>query len=347
MKILVTGGAGYIGSHTIIELIEQGYDIVSIDNHCNSQPASFDRIEAITGKRIANYTIDLTDKGQVDDFFSKEKNFDGIIHFAALKAVGESIDLPLLYYQNNIGALINVLEAMKRENIQHIIFSSSCTVYDANSTPPVNEETPLGETASAYGFTKLVGERIIRDFVHANDQMHATILRYFNPVGAHPSGLNGESPNNIPNNLIPVVTQFASGIINQLEVFGNDYPTRDGSAIRDYVHVMDIANAHVLAIGHMLKSEHIEPYDIFNLGTGDGVSVLEIIAAFEAVSGLKLDFKEVGRRAGDMAAIFSDSSKAKKHLNWSTRFSLHEMMDSAWKWQQNLSKANGGDTVLP
>lgn len=337
MKILITGGAGYIGSHTIVELSPiPGFEIISADNFSNSTPETFQRIKKITGKGIKNYPIDLTDFQATRNVFNDNPDIRGIIHFAALKAVGESVENPVLYYRNNINSLLNLLDCLRNSNVKYFIFSSSCTIYGNINKLPVTEDTPLQKPESPYGFSKIAGERILEDFCKANPRFKTIILRYFNPVGAHPSGEIGELPFNKPNNLVPIITQTAAGLQEKMYVHGNDYNTRDGSCIRDYVHVSDIANAHVLALQYLTENKDSKNYDIFNLGTGKGVTVREIIDAFEKNSGIKLNYETGPRRSGDIEAIFSDSSKAKKILGWKPEFDINEMMKSAWKWQRNL-----------
>ncbi len=332
--ILVTGGMGYIGSHTIIELLNKGtYQPVSIDNCVNSSVETQDRIEQITGQRIPNHHVDLVNLSELETVFQQYDDIVGVIHFAALKAVGESVAQPLKYYRNNFLGLINVLTCCKKFGVKNIIFSSSCTVYGEISQLPVTEETPLSRAASPYGNTKLVGEEIIRDFIHATEDQKAISLRYFNPVGAHDTGLNGEDPINRPNNLVPVITQTASGIIPQLTVFGGDYPTRDGSCIRDYIHVTDIADAHLKAMDYLIQGKNTSNYEVFNLGSGQGVTVLEAIHAFENVTEQKLNYIIGDRRPGDVSAIYSDSSLAKEKLGWEATRGIEDMMASAWKWQ--------------
>ena len=347
MKILVTGGAGYIGSHTIIDILENtDHEVVSIDNFSNSDPNTFDRVEAITGKRVKNYNIDLTSYNSLKtEFFLKEGHIDGVIHFAALKAVGESVAKPVMYYQNNLNGLINLLKCTQKFDVDSFIFSSSCTVYGNAEHQPVTELTPTQIPESPYGYTKLVGEKILSDFAKTKKDFQALSLRYFNPVGAHISGLNGELPKGRPNNLVPVVTQFASGWINDLVVHGTDYETRDGTSIRDYIHVSDIAHAHVLALEFLNKSESETNYDVFNLGSGNGVTVLEVLHAFEKVSGRKLDYLLGPRREGDVEMIFADNSKATKGLKWDLQYGIEDAMASAWKWQQFLNKSKSGDKV--
>lgn len=339
MKILVTGGAGYIGSHTIIDILENSdHEVISIDNFSNSDEATFDRIEQITGKRIKNYNVDISDYHALKSkVFEIEKNIDGIIHFAALKAVGESVDKPVLYYYNNLNSMINLLKCTQKFNINYFIFSSSCTVYGNPSMIPVTETSPIGSTESPYGYTKVVGERILEDFTKTKAGFKAIALRYFNPVGAHMSGLNGELPKGRPNNLVPVVTQFASGWLDQLNVYGNDYNTRDGSAIRDYIHVSDISHAHLLALNSIAGNSDSKAYDIYNLGVGEGVTVFEVLNAFEKIFGKKLNYTVTDRRAGDVEAIFADNSKAQNELGWKPKYNIDDAMSSAWKWQQHLN----------
>jgi len=347
MKILVTGGAGYIGSHTIIDILDNTeHEVVSIDNFSNSDPNTFDRIEAITGKRVKNYEIDLTSYNTLkEDFFLKEWHIDGIIHFAALKAVGESVAKPVMYYQNNLNGLINLLKCAQKFDVDSFIFSSSCTVYGNADHQPVTEFTPTQTPESPYGYTKLVGEKILSDFAKTKSAFQALSLRYFNPVGAHISGMNGELPKGRPNNLVPVVTQFASGWVDDLVVHGTDYGTRDGTAIRDYIHVSDIAHAHVLALDYLNTGQTETNYDVFNLGSGNGVTVLEVLHAFEKISGLKLSYRLGPRREGDVEMIYADNSKATSLLNWKLQFGIEDAMSSAWKWQQFLNKAKNGDKV--
>lgn len=336
-KILITGGCGYIGSHTAIELLSRpGYEIVSIDNLVNSSIRTLDRIEQISGKRMVNYEVDVCNRPALETIFEAHPDIEGVIHFAALKAVGESVAKPLWYYHNNLVSLINILECCEKFGVKAFIFSSSCTVYGDIEDLPVTEKTPTVEAASPYGNTKLVGERIIRDFVVATEGISTIALRYFNPVGAHHSGLNGEDPINRPNNLVPVITQTAVGIIPELTVFGGDYDTRDGSNIRDYIHVTDIAIAHIQSLEYLLEGKNESRYEQFNLGSGKGVSVLEAIQAFEAVTGVKLNYRVGPRRPGDVVAIYSDSTLAKEKLGWEATRGIEEMMASAWKWQQTV-----------
>lgn len=335
-KILVTGGAGYIGSHTIIELFENtGCEVVSADNYSNSTPETYRRIKEITGKEVVHYDIDLCDAGAVRKMFDENKDIDGIIHFAAYKSVPESVADPLLYYHNNIASLVNMLKAVREYNIPHFIFSSSCSVYGDIAQLPVNEKMALG-AISPYGYTKQAGERIVQDFIHSYPGAKAVLLRYFNPVGAHVSGKIGEMPLQRPSNLVPVITQTAIGKMKETVVFGNDYHTRDGSCIRDYVHVSDIARAHIDALNYLEDTEDAPACSTFNLGNGDGVSVLEAIAAFEKVSGVKLNYRIGPRRDGDVEAIYSDITLSKNVLKWEPKYSLDDMMLSAWKWEMNM-----------
>lgn len=334
--ILITGGAGYIGSHTIIELLNsKQFRVISIDNFSNSSPATFERIKKITGEDVKNYNVDICGLAELEKVFAQHPDISGIIHFAALKAVGESVEKPLLYFNNNNGSLLNILKCMEKYHVPNIIFSSSCTVYGSISQLPVNEQTPLQKPESPYGLTKVMGEQIIESITNSNKAIKATILRYFNPVGAHMSGLIGEDPRNKPNNLVPLITQTVAGKIKELIVYGNDYPTRDGTCIRDYIHVSDIADAHVKALIEIINSPN--NYSIYNLGSGKGVSVLEVINAFERSTGKKINYKVGPRRPGDIAAIYSDSSLAEKKLNWKPKYPIEDMMLSAWKWQQNQS----------
>lgn len=337
-KILVTGGAGYIGSHTIIELIENtGCEVISADNYSNSTAKTFERIKEITGKTVKNHAIDLCDATAVQKMLEENKDIDGIIHFAAFKSVPESVEKPLLYYHNNMESLVNMLRAAGEHKISRFIFSSSCSVYGNIAQLPVNEETPL-HAISPYGYTKEAGERLVKDFTHACAGVKAVLLRYFNPVGAHISGKIGEVPLQRPANLVPVITQTAIGKMKDMTVFGNDYNTRDGSCIRDYVHVSDIARAHADALSYLGKNKDAPPCSVFNLGTGAGVSVLEMINTFEKVSGKKLNYHIGKRREGDVAAIYSDNSRAKKILGWTPKYSLEDMMLSAWKWELKMKE---------
>ena len=336
MKILVTGGAGYIGSHTIIEIIENtGWDIVSIDNYANSTSDTYRRISNITGKDVLNYEVNLCDLDNLKLVF-KEHSFDGIMHFAALKAVGESVDEPLKYYQNNLNGLLNLLSLQAAHKVPNHIFSSSCTVYGASDVLPVSENTPSGKAESPYGWTKVMGEQILKDITHDGAIFKSLALRYFNPVGAHSSGKIGELPKGIPNNLVPYITQTASGHRDSLTIHGDDYNTKDGTCIRDYIHVSDIANAHVLAMKYLIDNKQEVPFDYINLGTGNGVSVKETVEAFMAVNKVPLKYSYGPRRPGDVVSMYADNSKAANLLRWSPERDLDEMMRSAWAWQNEL-----------
>lgn len=334
--IIVTGGAGYIGSHTIIELLNKtNFHVVSIDNFSNSLASSYDRIKALTSRPFETINVDLCDKKKLNDHLSTQKNIAGIIHFAAFKSVPDSVADPLNYYHNNLTSLTNLLQFAKENHILNFIFSSSCSVYGNSKELPVTEETVLQKTESPYGHTKQIGEEILSFFSKANPSIKIVVLRYFNPVGAHVSGKIGELPLNKPNNLVPIITQTAVGK-NSLTVFGNDYDTRDGFCIRDFIHVSDIADAHVKAFMYTLENKNKHPISLFNLGTGNGVSVLEAIQAFEKVSGNKLKYTIGARREGDVIAIYANNNLAKQELKWLPQFSLDDMMLSAWKWQQQL-----------
>ena len=335
--IIVTGGAGYIGSHTIIELLNQtNYTIVSIDNFSNSTPATFDRIESITGKRIQNLNANICNLEALEFAISSVKNPIGIIHFAAFKSVGDSVSNPLNYYHNNLQSLINILKICKLKNIDNFIFSSSCSVYGNVDVLPVTEETPFAAAESPYAHTKQIGEYIVSNFTKSEQTFKAVLLRYFNPVGAHQSGLNGELSKDKPNNLVPFITQSAVGILPPLTVFGGDYDTRDGSCIRDYIHVSDIADAHVKALNYLIENRQKQKTSIFNLGTGNGVSVFEAINSFEKVSNHKLNYSVGPRRAGDVINIYANNNLAKQELHWVPKFNLDDMMLSAWKCQLNI-----------
>lgn len=337
-KILVTGGTGYIGSHTVVELQNNGYEVIIADNLSNSKIEVLDGIEAITGIRPQFQKIDLSDALATASFFEKEKNIAAIIHFAASKAVGESVEKPLLYYRNNLNSLMNVMMAMQEHSIQNLVFSSSCTVYGQPEQLPVTEDTPRQEAESPYGNTKTICEDMIRDTLAANENLKGIALRYFNPIGAHPSSKIGELPLGVPNNLIPFLTQTVAGIRPELSVFGDDYNTEDGSCIRDYINVVDLAKAHVVAIERLLKDNNKSRYEYFNIGTGKGVSVLEIISSFERATGVKVPHKIVGRRAGDIEQIYAETSLANNELGWKAEKSLEETLLSAWNWQKRLEK---------
>jgi len=335
-QILVTGGTGYIGSHTAVELQNAGFEVIIVDNLSNSRLNVLDGIEKITGIRPAFEQFDLVEMDKVDKFFSKYPNIAASIHFAASKAVGESVEKPLSYYRNNLVSLINLLECQIKYGISNIVFSSSCTVYGQPDQLPVTENTPRKDAESPYGNTKRVNEDILNDTIAANPQIKGISLRYFNPVGAHPSALIGELPLGVPANLIPFVTQTAAGLRNELKVFGNDYDTIDGSAVRDYINVVDLAKAHVVAVNRLLENKNKAGYEVFNLGTGNGVSVLEIVNAFEKVTGLKLNYKIVARRAGDIEKIWADTTFANVELGWKAETGLEETLLSAWLWEKKV-----------
>ena len=339
-RILVTGGTGFIGSHTTVELQEAGYEVIIIDNLSNSRADVVDGIEKITGIRPHFENIDCCDIEALDKVFSKYEGIEGIIHFAASKAVGESVEKPLLYYRNNINSLVNLLELMPKHGVKGIIFSSSCTVY-GQPTPenlPVTEQSPIQKALSPYGNTKQINEEIIQDYVHSGAHIKSIILRYFNPIGAHPSALIGELPIGVPLNLIPYVTQTAAGIREKLRVFGNDYNTPDGTCIRDYIYVVDLAKAHVKAMSRILDNPEAQPVEIFNIGTGEGVSTLQIIKRFEAVTGVKLNWEFAPRREGDIEKVWGNVDKANTILGWKADTNLDDVLLSAWRWQQKLSE---------
>lgn len=342
--VIVTGGAGYIGSHTIIELLEHtDFHIVSVDNYANSSKETYSNIEKINNKPFDVVDLDVCDKESLFKLFDSYSNIVGVIHFAAFKAVPESVENPYKYYFNNINSQLNMLEACLKFNVHNFIFSSSCSVYGNIDSLPVNENTPFNKAESPYAYTKQVGEEILKDYSKAFPILQTIALRYFNPVGAHLSGLNGENPINKPSSLVPIITKTANGKMNEMNVWGTDYNTRDGSCIRDYIHVSDIAQAHIIALEYLIAKKQKTNFSIFNLGTGNGVSVLEAIASFEKVSGVKLNYKLGPRRPGDVEAIYSDTSFTEKELGWKAKYSLDEMMASAWKWEQNCNyyKENG------
>jgi UDP-glucose 4-epimerase len=334
--ILVTGGTGYIGSHTVVELMNEGFDVVIVDNLSNSEKSVLDGISEITGRRPYFEQFDICDKEKLDNFFRIYKKLDAIIHFAAFKAVGESIEKPLMYYQNNITTLTNLLECMVNYNIPNIVFSSSATVYGQPDELPVTEQAPFKPADSPYGNTKQIAEDIIRDTVKVNPDLSAISLRYFNPIGAHSSALIGELPRGVPNNLVPFITQTAIGIRDELKVFGDDYDTPDGSAVRDYINVVDLAKAHVVSIKRMIENKSKANLEVFNLGTGKGSSVLEIINAFDKVTGEKLNYKIVGRRLGDVESVYADTKLANDELGWKARIGLEETLLSAWNWEKYI-----------
>lgn len=337
-RILVTGGTGYIGSHTVVELMQQGYDVVIVDNLSNSTMEVLDGITAITGLRPAFEQVDCNDIAAMDDVLNRYSDIEAAIHFAASKAVGESVEQPLLYYRNNLMSLVTLLEQMKKHGVHNIVFSSSCTVYGQPTADhlPVDETAPIQVALSPYGNTKQINEEIIRDEAHADAALHATILRYFNPIGAHPSAMIGELPNGVPNNLLPFVTQTAAGLRQQLRVYGNDYNTPDGSCIRDYIYVVDLAKAHVKAVERMLTGKAEEQVEVFNLGTGRGLSVMEIVNSFMQVTGVKVPYEIVGRREGDIEQVWAKPDKANNVLGWRADTPIEEVLLSAWNWEKKL-----------
>ncbi len=337
-RVLVTGGTGYIGSHTVVELQNTGYDVIIIDNLSNSNLDVLNGIEAITGKRPDFENIDCMDFANMDRLFEKYPDIEAVIHFAASKAVGESVEKPLMYYRNNISSLLVLLEVMLAHNVYNIVFSSSCTVYGQPDILPVTEEAPRKKALSPYGNTKAINEDIISDLAYAHPEVHATLLRYFNPIGAHPTSHIGELPNGVPNNLLPFVTQTAAGIRTELKVYGNDYNTPDGSCIRDYIYVVDLAKAHVVAVDRLLTGKSAEQVEIFNLGTGRGLSVLEILNTFIKVTGVSVPYSIVGRREGDIEQVWADPTKANEVLGWKADTPIEDILLSAWKWQQHLSE---------
>ncbi|MFY0593277.1 UDP-glucose 4-epimerase GalE [Roseivirga sp.] len=343
-NILVTGGAGYIGSHVVVKLHEHGYNPIIIDDFSNSQHSVIQGIKNITGKDFKVYEGDILDQSLLKKIFGNHK-IEGIIHFAAKKAVGESVEKPLYYYKNNVSGLVSLLEVVKEFNVKNLIFSSSCTVYGQPDKLPVTEETPKKPANSPYGNTKQIGEEIIEDTINSGTTLKAIALRYFNPIGAHPSSEIGELPLGTPNNLVPFITQTAAGLRDSLTVFGDNYDTPDGTCIRDYIHVMDLADAHVRCIEYLEVENSDQHFDVLNIGTGRGNTVLEVINAFESVSGLKLNFKIGDRRAGDVEQIFAQVDKSRQILKWETQHSLTEAMRDSWKWQQKLSNKSSSDSV--
>lgn len=338
MKILVTGGLGFIGSHTVVELQNEGFEVVIVDNLSNSSEDVIDGIVAITGKKPILEKFDLREKSKVQDFFARHNDIDGVIHFAASKAVGESVAEPLLYYENNLGVLVYMLQELTKKTNGKFIFSSSCTVYGQADELPITEDAPVKPAESPYGNTKQVGEEIIRDTCNVNPNLSAIALRYFNPIGAHPTVEIGELPIGVPQNLVPFITQTGVGLREQLSVFGDDYPTEDGTCIRDYIHVVDVAKAHVVALQRLLNQKNDSNYEVFNLGTGKGSSVLEVIQSFEHVSGDKLNYKIVDRRPGDVVQAYADTQKANNVLGWKAHSTLDDSMKSAWDWEQKIRK---------
>ncbi|HUR65158.1 MAG TPA: UDP-glucose 4-epimerase GalE [Chitinophagaceae bacterium] len=334
-KILVTGGCGYIGSHTIVDLIENGYDVISVDNNSRSNPIILKGVEQITGQKIKNYKVDLCNFDDTFAIFHENKDITGIIHFAAYKSVGESVQKPLLYFENNLNSLINVLKCALEFNIPHLVFSSSCTVYGNPDEVPVTESSVPKPAESPYGYTKQMGEQMVGEFVKSSG-IQSVLLRYFNPAGAHPSTAIGEMPVGKPENLVPAITQTAIGRLAGMKVHGTDYPTRDGSCIRDYIHVCDLAHAHTLSLKYLEEARNTTNCEIFNLGSGTGISVLEAIHAFEKVTDKKLNYEKGPRRSGDVIAVYANKDKAQRLLGWNPRYSLEDIMTTAWKWEVRL-----------
>jgi UDP-glucose 4-epimerase len=334
-KILVTGGCGYIGSHTLVDLIQNGYTVISADNNSRSNPGILNGVEQITGKTVKNYKVDLCNFDDTFAIFQENPDIAGIIHFAAYKAVGESVEKPLLYFENNITSLINLLKCVQEFHVPHFVFSSSCTVYGTPDDIPVTELTIPKPAESPYGYTKQMGEQIINEFAKSSGT-RCILLRYFNPVGAHPSAKIGELPIGRPQNLVPAITQTAIGKLPSMTVHGSDYPTRDGSCIRDYIHVSDIGHAHTLALQYLEQGKNKRLCDVFNLGTGNGVSVLEAIHTFEKVSGVKLNYTIGPRRSGDVVAIYANNDLARNELGWNPEYTLEDMLSTAWEWEQRL-----------
>jgi len=337
MKILVTGGAGFIGSHTVVELQQEGFDVVVLDNLSNASVKSLMRIEAITGQKVPFYKADILDRAALTEIFAKE-SIDAVIHFAGLKAVGESVQKPWEYYENNIAGTLTLVDVMRKHNVKNIIFSSSATVYGNPAFIPITEECPKGECTNPYGWTKSMLEQILSDIQKADPQWNVILLRYFNPIGAHKSGTMGENPNGIPNNLMPYITQVAVGKLKELGVYGNDYDTPDGTGVRDYIHVVDLAKGHVKALGKIKENAGLKTY---NLGTGVGYSVLDIVNNFEEATGVKIPYVIKERRAGDIASCYADASLAKEELGWETAYRIREMCEDSWRWQKN--NPNGYD----
>jgi len=339
IPILVTGGLGYIGSHTVVELIEAGYDPVIVDNLSNSRPEVLDGIEKITGRRPVFYPYDLRNREQVKEIFDNHPGLQGIIHFAASKYVGESVEDPLLYYENNLCSLTNLLQEARAHGVWPFIFSSSCTVYGEPDTLPVTEDMPVKPAESPYGNTKQIAEEILRDAARAYG-FRVIALRYFNPIGAHPSAEIGELPVGVPQNLVPFITQTAIGLRDELKIFGDDYPTPDGTAIRDYIHVVDLARAHVVALERLLQGRNTDVFEVFNIGTGRGSSVREVVDTFKEVTGVDLPYRIVGRRPGDVTAVWADTQKAEKILGWKARLTMADALRDAWRWEQKIRNKN-------
>lgn len=336
MKILVTGGLGFIGSHTVVELQNEGFEVVIIDDCSNSSEKVLSGITAITGKKPIFEKLDLKEKSKVEEFFQRYHDIEGVIHFAASKAVGESVEKPLLYYENNIGTLVYLLKELSKKYRSSFIFSSSCTVYGQADKMPITEDAPVKEAESPYGNTKQMGEEIIRDTCKVTPNLNAIALRYFNPMGAHPSAEIGELPIGVPQNLVPFITQTGAGLREELSVFGEDYPTKDGTCVRDYIYVVDLAKAHVVALQRLLANKNKANYEVFNVGTGKGSTVLEVIQSFEKVSGKKLNYKIVDRRPGDITSAYADTTLANDELGWKSQYTLDEAMKSAWVWEQKI-----------
>ncbi len=337
-KIVVTGGLGFIGSHVVVELIQEGHQVVIVDNLLNSSLEVLEGINSITGVKPIFENFDLRNKFEVNDFFKRHSDLQGLIHFAASKAVGESVQEPLTYYENNLHSLIYLLQELEKTEDANFIFSSSCTVYGQADSLPITESAPIKEAESPYGNTKQIGEEIIRDSCKASKSIKAISLRYFNPIGAHESAKIGELPIGTPQNLVPFITQTAMGLREQLSIFGDDYPTQDGTCIRDYIHVVDLAKAHVTALQRLLNNNNIDSYEVYNIGTGKGSSVLEVVKTFEKVSGQKLNYKIVDRRPGDVIAAYADTQKANSVLGWKAVYSLEDALESAWKWEQKIKR---------
>lgn len=336
-KILVTGGCGYIGGHTIVDLIQNGFEVISVDNLSKGSLKMLEGIEKVTGVKVKNYKVDLCDLDDTEAIFLENPDIVGIIHFAAFKSVPESVSEPLLYFRNNINSLLNILQCAEDFDVDNFVFSSSCSVYGNTDTLPVSENAPFAEPESPYARTKQMGEAICRDFTNIHKDFNTILLRYFNPVGAHPSALIGEFQD-LSESVVPVITQTAIGKRQEMVVFGNDYDTRDGSCVRDYVHVMDIANAHTRALQYIIDDRNKANCEVFNLGTGNGVTVLELVSAFERVSGLKLNYRVGGRREGDVIQVYADNNRARTLLEWETRYDLDAMMDTAWRWEQTVAE---------
>lgn len=336
MKILVTGGLGFIGSHTVVELQNEGFEVVIVDDCSNADEKVLQGIISITGKVPIFEKLDLREKERVQDFFKRHQDIEGVIHFAASKAVGESVEKPLLYYENNLGTLVYLLQELSQKGKSSFIFSSSCTVYGQADKMPITENAPVKPAESPYGNTKQIGEEIIRDTCKVTPNLQAISLRYFNPMGAHPSTEIGELPIGVPQNLVPFITQTGIGLREQLSVFGDDYPTEDGTCVRDYIYVVDLAKAHVVALQRLLEGKNRDNYEVFNVGTGKGSTVLQVIQSFEQVSGKKLNYQIVGRRAGDITSAYADTTKANEILGWKAKYTLDEAMKSAWDWEQKV-----------